>query len=605
MLKRLWENGESGAGLYKMVAGAVLPVFLLLAIPLLVALFVQFDYIQDMERVSDERLTLYESTLKLELNKYSYLPFLIAHNGLVRKFLTEGGDSGAVNRFLEEANHKAGSRAVYILNPQGVVLCASNWRQDKNFIGLDLYFRPYFKDGMKGREGKFYGVGITVGKPGYYMSYPVVVEDEIVGVAVTKIDLSQLQTIWQEGGENLFVADANGVIILSSRPSWKYRTLTPLSAETLQTIHERGQYPEPKLHWLEARPSSIGLMDMVTIDREHFLQTSRHIAGTDWEMSYLMGVRVLWERTLGSVLTSFVLVGLAILMRMFLKEREQKQESRRQAKEARKIRAINTKLAQEIEERKRTERELRAAQDELIEAGKLAAVGEMATAVGHELNQPLAALKMYVASCRLMLSRNKLDELDPTLVKVSGIGDRMARVTGQLKSFARKSMDQDSEFDLRLAIDDAMTLMLHQFEVENCLVRLTLPGGRIPVRGDCGRFEQVLINLFRNALDAMQDEEDKRLEISANQQGNFALLYVQDTGEGIDPEVSDRLFEPFVTTKTKGVGLGLGLSISYKIIKDMGGSIRAENRKRGGARFLLWLPLHISREQMEGEDANG
>ncbi len=586
----------------------MLPVLILLLVPLLVALLVQYDYLQELERVSDERLTLYESTLKLELNKYSYLPFLIARSGLVTKLLTEGGNEAEVNRFLEEANDKSGARAVYVINPDGIVLCASNWRQPKNYIGLDLFFRPYFKDAMQGREGKFYGVGITVGMPGYYMSYPVVADDRILGVAVTKIDLSQLQTIWQDGGENLFVVDPLGVIILASRPSWNYRTLAPLSAETLQKIHERGQYPEPKLHWLESRPSSIGLLDMVTIGKEHYVQTTRKIAGTDWEMSYLMDVRALWERTLGSVLTSFVLIGLAILMRMFLQERQQKKTSRRQAREARKIRAINTKLAQEIEERKRTERELRAAQTELIEAGKLAAVGEMATAVAHELNQPIAAFKMYVASCRLMLSRGRMEELDPTLEKVSAIGDRMARVTGQLKSFARKSSDQDQEFDLRQAIHESLMLMQHQFEVESCPVRLDLTDDGIPMVGDRGRFEQVLINLFRNALDAMQGQEDKRLEVQVQVQGNSILLNVLDTGPGIDPGVNERLFEPFVTTKKEGVGLGLGLSISNKIIKDMGGRIKAENRAGRGAEFRLWLPLHQSHGrpcQKNEEGANG
>lgn len=581
-----------GLNFRQRVLRALLPILVLLVVPVLVALLVQFAYIHELERVSDERLTLYESTLKLELNKYSYLPLLIARSELVKRLMSEGGNTDEVNRFLEEASDKSGARAVYIIDPQGIVVCASNWRHKKNYIGLDLFFRPYFKDGMEGLEGEFYGVGITQGLPGYYISAPVVVDGEILGVAVTKVNLTGLQTIWQEGGETLFVADANGIIILSSRPGWQYRTLAPLSAEVLRKIHERGQYPRPKLHWLESKPTSIGLLDMVRIDDQNYVMTTRPIAGTDWEMSYLMDVRALWERTMGSVLTSFVIIGLAILLRMFFQERRQKETSRRQAREARKIRAINTKLAQEIEERKRTERELRAAQKELIEAGKLAAVGEMATAVAHELNQPIAALKMYVASCRLMLARHNLEELDPTLAKVSGIGDRMAKVTGQLKSFARKSLECDQEFDLRQAINESLTLMRHQFEVEACQVQLLLPGGRVPVVGDRGRFEQVLINLFRNALDAMQGEQEKKLDIEVKVKDETVLLKVLDTGPGIDPKVDERLFEPFVTTKSEGVGLGLGLSISYKIIKDMGGSIRADNHSGQGAQFRLRLPLN-------------
>lgn len=563
----------------------------MLLVPLIVALVVQYDYLQDLERVSEERLALYERTLNSALQKHEYLPYLLAQTGIIKDLLSEGGDRIRMNSFLQSANERAESEAIYILDTDGIVIAASNWMKKTSFIGLDLSFRPYFKDAMNGAAGKFFGVGIMAGRPGFYISHPVRVNGRIVGVVATKIVLSALETLWQEGGETVFVADSNGVIVLSSRPSWKYRTLAPLSAEIRNRIHERWQFPQPKLKSLQSQSSTLLGFRETIIDKERFLKNSRSIPGMNWEITYLMNEDPLWERTLGMALTSFILVGLAILTRMFVRERSQRELSRQQALEAEKIRSMNKQLAQEIEERKRTELELREAQEELVQAGKLAALGEMATAVAHELNQPIAASKTYIASCRLMLNRGKLDELEPTLNKISDLCDRMAKVTGQLKSFVRKSSNKKTKFDLRRAVNESLTLMRHQFQVENCELQLDMPEYPIYIMGDHVRLEQVLINLFRNALDSMLHTASPVIGVEMAHENGHATILVRDNGPGIGTEIGKRLFEPFVTSKKEGVGMGLGLSISYKIIKDMGGDIRGRNRDECGAEFVLTLPV--------------
>nr|WP_321257257.1 ATP-binding protein [uncultured Pseudodesulfovibrio sp.] len=578
---------------YKAKAIPILLTFMfMIGIPVLVALIVQYDYIQDLDRVSNERLTLYESTLQSALKKHEYLPFLISETEIVRDLLEGDGHVGEVNSFLESASLNSGSAAVYIINKNGIVIASSNWKKPKNFIGLNLSFRPYFKDAIHGKNGMFFGVGITIGEPGFYISHPISSNEKIIGVAVAKIVLSSLENLWQEGGETVFVVDANGVIILSSRPSWKYRTLKPLSNDTLKKINERGQYPKLKLKHLPSKHTTrMGFMDEVIINKERFFENTRAIPGMNWEILYLLEQSALWERTLGMSLTTFVLIGLAILTRLLLRERHQKILSRQQAVEAEHIRDINKQLAQEIEERKRTEVELREAQEELVQAGKLAALGEMATAIAHELNQPIAATKTYIASCKLMLARNLLDELDPTLTKVSELGDRMAKVTEQLKSFARKSSNTDREFDLRQAINESLTLMKHQMRVEDCELKLTLPDTPILIKGDRVRLEQVLINLFRNALDALQNTESSFIGVTLSASDEKARIRVWDNGPGISSDIDKKLFEPFVTTKKEGVGVGLGLSISYKIIKDMNGDFRARNCLEQGAEFTVYLPL--------------
>ncbi|MDD3313120.1 ATP-binding protein [Pseudodesulfovibrio sp.] len=579
-------------------------VLFLAGIPLGVGVLVQYDYLDGFEGMSNERLNLYESTLLAELKKYEYLPYLIAEAGIVSRMLHGADNAGQVNLFLEEANSIAGSTVVYVLDTNGIVTAASNWRKENSFIGLDLAFRPYFQDAMRGRQGRFYGVGVTAGNPGYYISHPVRSNGKLVGVAVAKIVLSPLEAIWQEGGETLFVTDIHGIIVLASRPEWKYRTLSPLSAPTLKSIHDKLQFPEVKLYPLPIHTATrLGFAKEVTIGKERFLEKSRSIPGMEWTISYLMPQGQLWERTLGISLTTFVILGLGVLTRFFLRERRQRQIARIQAMEADRIRSINKKLEQEVEERKRTEHELRAAQEELVQAGKLAALGEMAAAITHELNQPIAAVKTYVASCRLMLKRDKLADVDTTLVKISELGDRMGTVTGQLKSFARKSTDKKNEFDLRLAIQESLTLMEHQFHTEGCRLELFLTDEPINVVGNRVHMEQVLINLFRNALDALQHTDDALIGVSLRKVKERAKIHVWDNGPGIDASVDKRIFEPFVTTKKEGSGVGLGLSISYKIIKDMNGDFRATNRPDRGAEFFVHIPLARTRKTGEKSDA--
>lgn len=359
-------------------------LLLLIGLPLMVGLLVQYDYLKDLKRVSNERLTLYEMTLESELQKYEYLPYLISENGLVSTFLTRGGDVLPINKLLHRVNNIAGSSVVYVIGTDGIVLAASNWDKTNTFTGLDLSFRPYFKDAMQGRQGKFFGVGITVGEPGFYVSHSIRHEGVTIGVAVAKIALSPLERLWREGGETLFVTDSNGVIVLTSRPAWKYMTLAPLDENMLRDIRDREHYPGPQLKHLPSKTKTrFGFVKETTIGKERFINNTRDIPGTDWKISYLFPQGPLWERTLGVALTTFVVIGLGILARLFWRERQHKRLSRQQAVEANRIRDINRQLAQEIEERKRTEHELRAAQEELVQAGKLAALGEMATAIAH------------------------------------------------------------------------------------------------------------------------------------------------------------------------------------------------------------------------------
>jgi C4-dicarboxylate-specific signal transduction histidine kinase len=250
----------------------------------------------------------------------------------------------------------------------------------------------------------------------------------------------------------------------------------------------------------------------------------------------------------------------------------------------------NSRLTAEVRERERTEATLRAAQDELVQAAKLAVLGQIATGITHELTQPLGALRALSENAVEFMRRRDYTTLAKNLHIISNLAERMGHIIGQLKAFARKSPALLQPVDVSLSIANARFLLDQ---------RLSRSGVKVETRQletaiawcDPLRLEQVLVNLMGNAIDAM-GENAKRiltLETEAMDTGRI-LIRVTDTGPGLGA-CCDKIFEPFFTTKPSGEGLGLGLAISRDIVRDFGGSLSASNRHEGGAEFVINLPI--------------
>lgn len=246
-------------------------------------------------------------------------------------------------------------------------------------------------------------------------------------------------------------------------------------------------------------------------------------------------------------------------------------------------------LEQLVEERTRA---LRTAQDGLVQSAKLAALGQMSAALAHEINQPLTAQRMQLATLRLLLDHGRVDDAYQALTPLDDMLTRMAALTGHLKTFARKSPSGLRErLDLATVVDQSLHLLDARLRDEaiGTVLDLTRPAW---VRGDAIRLEQVMINLLRNALDAMADKPRKRLEIRLHADQQLWRLTVSDSGGGIAKEHLNSVFDPFFTTKPVGDGLGLGLAVSYAIVHELGGRLSAGNQG-DGAIFTLTLPIAL------------
>lgn len=605
------------------------PAMVVLALCLLVAMMV-FSYwfakrrsLDDMHRVLAPRAEFYAATIGGILNKYEFLPLALAQSADVADLLQrqDAASVAHVNRYLEDINARVGAFAVYVLDPQGLVLASSNWREPTSYVGQNYAFRPYFEQAIRGRIGRFYGIGVSTGEAGLFISQPIRRDGRIIGVAAAKVSLDWIEQSWRAPGatEQLWVTDSNGVVILSSIPSLKFTSLAPLSGPQRQAIQRQRQFlhePLPAVAHpvLETFADGAQVLSLsrpadqrsASGSQGEFLAVGRSLAPLEWRitvLSDLAQVRAVARNAALAALLAWAVVLLGILYarqrRRRIDERLAAQEALKRAYDELEIKVgqrtadlldANQRLQAEVSERERAEQTLRHAQAELVQSGKLAAIGQMAAGVTHELNQPLAALQTFSDNARVLITRGRSDEALENLSIISDLVQRLGYITSQLKAFARRSDDAKRPAHVQKAYAQTMLLLHARIAAEQ--VQLSAAWPQQPLIVFCSEIglEQVFTNLLSNAMDAMSGCTTKRIAISAVQTGGQLEIHIADSGSGIPATQIEKIFDPFYTTREQG--LGLGLSISAGIIRSAGGLLSVRNRpaaEGSGAEFIIRL----------------
>ncbi|MGF6858600.1 sensor histidine kinase [Paraburkholderia sp. CI3] len=575
------------------------------------------------------------SALKSTLERYESLPYLLAEHPIVQDVLIDPNPANVkrANLYLEDLNRHARATVTYIISLDGYCIAASNWRGPGSFVGAGYQFRPYFVDAMKGGVGRFFGIGTISQAPGYYISQPVRRDGKIVGVAVVKLDLEWFQGV--DASEPLVVTDDHGVIFLSSVPAWKYHTIRPLPGQIANSIYQARQYAQQPIEPLPVTVERMleGNAQILRIgggrSAPRFL-ASRHAMGEpDWHLITMSPVDpVDADARKATIVTGFGYVSLVLLafywrmrrarVREMMRSRALLQKAyaelnQRVAERTADLSEANEQLHKEVAERTRAEQELRAAQDELIQASKLAALGQMAAGITHELNQPLAALRSFSDNTRVLLERGDQASARENLEAIAALTERMGKITNQLKLFVGRARPRSARASIVRALRNVVALLqkrLQGVELEFVLIDIAADtdtdaaaaagSARTPLNladdhpelvANCDdlRLEQVLINLLGNALDATAGMNPPRITVEVEAGVANLSIAVGDNGPGIPDDVLPHLFEPFFTTKEMGQGLGLGLAISSSIARDCGGSLVARNAPHGGASFVLTL----------------
>ncbi|MFJ3450173.1 ATP-binding protein [Pseudomonas sichuanensis] len=542
----------------------------------------------DAQRAS-QQLGLYANNLHTLIERYRALPAVLALDpeliDALRGPVTDPVQN-ALNHKLERINGAANSSTLELLDRTGLAIAASNWRLPTTYVGSNYGFRPYFKQTRSQGSGRFYAVGVTSGVPGYFLASAV--NDEhgrFLGAMVVKLEFPELEREWRQGSDILLVSDARGITFIANQEGWRYRELQPLSGADRAELAETRQYDKQPLVPLQHQALT-RFADNSHLTRvqgpdgaAEYLWESLPLEAEGWTLHLLRKPQVAEDGRNAALAAAAIWLTL-VFAALFVSQRLRLARLRQRSRE---------ELKRQVEERTR---ELRTAQEGLVQSAKLAALGQMSAALAHEINQPLTTQRMQLETLRLLLDHGRYDQARQALEPLEQMLTRMAALTGHLKTFARNSPGGLRErLDLATVVDQALHLLDARIHAEAVDVALYLARPAW-VRGDAIRLEQVLINLLRNALDAMADKRYKRLEIRIELDDGQWRLSVLDSGGGIEPADLAKVFDPFFTTKPVGEGLGLGLAISYGIVVDAGGCLQVENLP-GGARFSLTLPRDL------------
>lgn len=577
-------------------------------------------YLADIAERGQSTLRLSVAGLESALSRYEYLPGLLAKDTAIRQFLvhpTQIDRAGKANVDLKRIAQETGAETIFLLDRKGAVLASSDYDSAQSFVYSSFAHKPYFQSAIAGKIGHYFSVDSPAGDRGFYLAAPIAPSEDVIGVVAVKVDIENIETAWTSPAHEILVTDENSIVFMASKPAWRFRSLFPITGETRATLDETKQYgdlPIPALKVKfggnsEAYDAHIGRdAQLIAIARksqtDEYVAQKMSIPTRGWTVHVFSKTDSAQTQAVIFTIIAALLILILVMFLVFLWQRRarlverialqrdaQDMLEKRVEERTASLNQANSQLVLEVSERQAAEQELRKTQEDLIQAGKLAALGQMSTALSHEFNQPLAAIRSYADNADILLERDRVPEARDNVQRISALTDRMASISKHLRNFARKPGEKMGSVCLKDVVRDTLELLAGKISSAGVEVILEIDNDDLLVQAGYVRLQQVLVNLTSNAVDAMQDGPQAVLELRANRstQEGWVELTVRDRGAGVSEDVIARVFDPFFTTKGVGQGLGLGLSISFNIIKDFGGALRVENHPEGGAVFSVLL----------------
>lgn len=534
--------------------------------------------------------SLFEAVLQNTLQRFRAVPLVLSSDGDVMAALALPDPAARHRLDLKLARLASSTKAaaIYVIDPSGRTIAASNSETPESFVGVEFSFRDYFAGAMRTGRGEQFALGNTSHRPGLYLSARVDSPQGPLGVVVTKIDFSSLETEWRRSQTPVYVTGADGAVLITSIESWRFRP-----AARLPIQRQAGDNPLVTAS-LPGRPPA----DYVAINK----RTS--IPG--WTLTLLhprdIGGAVAAARALTLLASALFVLGLWALLRrrslaVAARAAAQIELEAKVALRTRELSQANDELTLEIAERRRAEAALLLLHAELEQANRLTILGQVAAGVTHEINQPVAAISAWAHNAEMFLQRSDTASASDALTTIVALTERIGRITGELRDFARKSDGALAPVRVDDAIDGALMLVSALQQQTGVPIRRS-PAGDLAVIAERVRLEQVLVNLLQNALEAVAPAAaGAGVSIAAARAGDEIVITVADTGPGVAPEIAAALFTPFQTSKARG--LGLGLVISRDICRALGGDLRllpADQTGQPGARFAVTLPAAQSRD---------
>ena len=521
------------------------------------------------------RLALYSGNMLSEVQRTSVVPLLLADDPAIRDALMKNSFADTTLRLIE-VQEEIGVASIMLLDRNGWTVGAT----DRNLLGTPHSADAYFVGASRTKDTVFSVTPREGGAFDFTYSRQIAVNGSAIGVIVVAVDMMKHERAWSGLQDAVLVTNSEGVVILATEPSWRSKPLAE-ALSTADTPSALDRALKGATGWAQNPPDAY-------LSGEAVLRTEARVPFQGWKMLTFTAYDSVREKVNGVI--ALEIMGFAILaaLTFYVLSRKAWSQTVSFQRESAELRLLNARLSREIAEREKVQKTLEVAELTLAQSSKLAALGEMSAAVSHELNQPLAAMKTYLAGARLLLQRKRPDEALSSFQRIDDLIDRMGAITRQLKSYARKGGEAFEPVDLRACVSSALAMMEPQLKQRVVKITRTVPRQPVMVMADRLRLEQVIINLLRNALDATKDMADPQIDLLLTV-GETATLAVRDNGTGMVDITS--VFEPFYTTKKPGEGVGLGLAISSGIVTDLGGRLTAHNVTGGGAVFEVQLPV--------------
>ena len=528
---------------------------------------------QETTKQANLRLQLYANSINSEIERSRFLTLLLANDaGLIKLITNNNKMDSLVDNFFEDSDYA--DQQVTLIDKYGNILYTNSANKiEKTYITKILErlklkeVEPMLSTFINNEANNrffFSKMVNTVERPNKYI--------------IIEISLNGLKSSWANASEAVIIKNNSNNLLLSTKPAWLSEKLTNTLGSDSSSIFNSAS----ALSDLENLPVRAFLI------KDTVLKLETNLKFTNWKIIYYTTYAPVREKVNGIIALEITALAVLLTLIFYFLSRRARIQSLVILEESNKLRHMNTRLQNEVNEREKAEKNLKVAEQTLAQTSKLAALGEMSAAVSHELNQPLAAMKTYLAGAKLLIDRSRPTEALSSFRRLDDLIERMNSITKQLKSYARKGSEVLTDVDLKIAIANALNIMSPQLNLAKIEYSQDIPEAPVIILGDQIRLEQVLINLIRNSLDATSSTPEPRLELTLIVANN-AIISIKDNGIGIDDLES--LFEPFYTTKKPGDGVGLGLAISSGIIKDLGGRLVAKNNETMGATFEIYLPL--------------
>jgi two-component system C4-dicarboxylate transport sensor histidine kinase DctB len=602
-----------------------------------------FMAVQFQEKVVTQQLNEAANKANLqidsELDKFKQIPDLLSHDPRLLSYFdstpqTDKISAAQLNQLLFEWSNQSQADTIYIHDPSGTVVASSNYQKPRTFVGENFSFRPYFASAIQGNNTHYVALGARSNVRGYFLSSPLYVENDIVGVITVKVSLENLENILTSDDFEIVVLDSNQVVFLSSQAPWLYHSLLPLTQQQQTDIALQRQYGQSEISIIEAFRSSTSdkekqsaqpnnIQKELTTNQLFKLGTFNlypaAVSNNQYQVVALKETRAELIKVLQIDVIFVVIYNLMMLIAWSWRQtyiakvaltRLNQNLEQTVDKRTHYLKQSNQQLQQTLFQYQESQLKLKQTEQELTQTAKLAVLGELSASINHEINQPLAALRTYSENSLKLLEMERTDLVKSNLNKMIALNTSITEIIARLKVFTRKVAKQEHHVaNLHQSINNATSILSALMIKQGITLRLSTVPDNINIAIHPTELEQVLVNLIHNATQALQQQilEQKVLQEQQNlenvdQQASPQIgiewqlhhdscqLLIWDNGIGIQDEKLEQLFDPFFTTKPEG--LGLGLSISKRIIEAYHGTISANRLEPSGMVFSLNIPLY-------------